>query len=103
MSTVKSKSSYSHTPNYITIMPPGNVIAEKLFEMGIDAMELARRCELPEETIQQLLKAEIPLTAEVAAKIENVTWMPAALLLRFEESYRKDLASAKRHPAIPAY
>lgn len=103
MSIVKSKSSYPHTPNYITLMPPGNVIAEKIFEMGIDPTELARRCNMPEDEIQQLLKAEIPLTAEVAARIEKVTWMPASLLLRFEANYRKDLVYVNQHPEIPVY
>jgi len=35
----------SHTPNYINLLPPGRVLAEKMFEMGIDAAELARRME----------------------------------------------------------
>lgn len=103
MSTIKSKSSYPHTPNYITLLPLGNVIAEKMFEMGIDAAELAKRCDLPEETIQGILKVEIPLTIEIADKIEKATWMPASLLMRFEENYRKDVEHSKQHPTIPAY
>ncbi len=103
MSTIKAKASYPHTQDYITLMPPGNVLAEKIFEMGIDSAELARRCHLPESTIQQPLKAEIPLTVEMAAKIENATWMPASFLLRVEENYRNDLAYAAGHPELPVY
>ena len=91
------------TPNYITLLPPGRVLAEKIFEMGIDAAELARRMEVPIETIEKLLRFEISLTESVAKKIEKVTWMPADVLLQFEKSYRTNLAYAMEHPEIPAY
>ena len=91
------------TPNYIYLMPPGEILEEKMFEMGIDAFELARRMEVPVETIEQLLRYEIPLTREVAEKIEKATWMNANLMMRHEASYRAKLAYAMEHPEIPAY
>jgi len=93
----------SHTPNYICLLPPGRVLAEKMFEMGIDAAELARRMEIPIETIEQLLRFEIPLTQEVADKIQEVTWMNAGLMMRHEADWREGLAFAMEHPEIPAY
>jgi plasmid maintenance system antidote protein VapI len=94
---------HSHTPNYITILPPGEIIAEKIFEMGIDAAELARRMKVSVETIEKLIRFEIPLTESVAKKLEKATWMNADLMLRHEMTYRKDLAYAMEHPEIPAY
>ena len=91
------------TPNYIYLMPPGEILEEKMFEMGIDAAELARRMEVPVETIEQLLRYEIPLTKEVAEKIETATWMSANAMMRHESSYRAKLAYAVEHPEIPAY
>jgi len=99
----KKKRHFPHTPNYICLLPPGRIIAEKMFEMGIDAAELARRMEVPVETIEQLLRYEIPLTREVAEKIEKATWMNANLMMRHESSYRAKLAYAMEHPEIPAY
>jgi len=93
----------SHTSNYITLLPPGEVIEEKMFEMGIDAAALARRMEIPVETIEKLLRFEIPLTEDVARKLESATWMNANLMLRHEKSYRANLAYAMEHPEIPAY
>ena len=93
----------SHTPNYICILPPGRVLAEKMFEMGIDATELARRMDVPVEIIEKLLRFEIPLTQEIADKIQEVTWMNAGLMMRHESSYREKLAFAMEHPEIPAY
>ena len=92
-----------HTPNYINILPPGDVIEEKIAEMGISAAELATRMEVPVETIEKLLRFEIPLTREVAEKLEKVTRMNADLMMRFETRWREKLAYAMEHPEIPAY
>ena len=93
----------SHTPNYITILPPGDVIEEKMLEMGIDAAELARRMEVPVEIIEQLIRFEIPLTRDVAEKLQKAAWMDADLMMRLETSYREKLVFAMEHPEIPAY
>jgi addiction module HigA family antidote len=92
-----------HTPNYIALLPPGRVLAEKMFEMGIDAAELAKRMKVSAKTIEQLLNVEIPLTPILAAKIEKVTMMYADHLLRLETRYREKLVYAMEHPEIPAY
>jgi plasmid maintenance system antidote protein VapI len=92
-----------HTPNYINLMPPGHVIKEKMFEMGIDAAELARRMKVPTRMIEQLVKVEIPLTLDITQKLEEVTWMPASLMMRFETRYREKLEYAMNHQEIPAY
>jgi len=90
-------------PNYITILPPGRVIAEKMFEMGIDAAELAKRMKVSIETIEKLLRFEIPLTESLAKKLEKATWMNANFMMRLESSWREDIAYAMEHPEIPAY
>jgi plasmid maintenance system antidote protein VapI len=95
--------SLPHTPNYLYLMPPGEVLEEKMFEMGIDTVELAKRMKVSVKTVEQLLKAEIPLTPTLAEKIEKITLMPASLMLRFEKGYRSDLKYAMEHPEIPAY
>jgi len=92
-----------HTPNHICLLPPGRVIAEKIFEMGIDAAELARRMEIPVDIIEKLIRFEIPLTREVAEKLQEVTWMSADLMMRHEVFYQRDLAYAMEHPEIRAY
>jgi plasmid maintenance system antidote protein VapI len=84
-------------------LPPGELIAEKIFEMGIDAAELAKRMKVPVETVEKLIRYEIPLTESVAKKLEKVTWMPADSMLRCEVRWREKLAYAMEHPEIPAY
>jgi plasmid maintenance system antidote protein VapI len=91
------------TPNYINILPPGRVMAEKMFEMGIDAAELARRMKVPVETIEKLLRFEIPLTESVAKKLEKATWMDAGMMMQHEKSSKANYAYAMEHPVNPAY
>ena len=98
MTVLERKKASSFRPNYIRLLPPGEVIAEKIGEMGIDEAEFALRCELPPETIQQLLQATIPLTKEIADKIEKVTWMNAEGMMRLETRYRDNLELVQRHP-----
>ena len=93
----------SHTPNYITILPVGRIIEEKISEMEVDTTELSRRMELSIETVEQLLRFEIPLTQELAEKVEKATQMPANVMMRFESKWREALAFAMEHPEIPAY
>jgi plasmid maintenance system antidote protein VapI len=92
-----------HTPNYIALLPPGRVLAEKMFEMGIDATELAKRMKVSVKTVEQLVNVEIPLTPTLAAKIEKATMMYADHLMRLEKGYHEDLKYAMEHPEIPAY
>ena len=101
MTVLERKTAVPFTPNYVRLLPPGEVIAEKIFELGIDDAELARRCELPLEIIQQLLKADVPLTKEIADKIEKVTWMNADGMMRLENRYRNDLMFVLQNPDYP--
>jgi len=101
MAVLERKKAAPFKPNYIRLLPPGEVIAEKIFEMGIDEAELARRCGLPLETVQKLLKAEVSLTKELADKIEKITRMNAEGMMRLETRYRNDLAFIQKNPDYP--
>ena len=101
MSVLEKKIATPFRPNYIRLLPPGEVIAEKIGEMDIDEAEFARRCGLPLETIQQLLHADIPLTKDVADKVEKVTLMNADGMMRLESRYRSDLEFTQQHPEYP--
>jgi len=103
MSTIIRKPKLSHLPDYAVLMPPGEVVAEKIVEMNIDVTELARQMNVPRETVQQLIQAEIPLTSELAEKLERATQMPADLMLRFEERYRKTLHFINQNPDYPVF
>jgi len=101
MTVLERKKATPFQPNYVRLLPPGEVIAEKIFELGIEVSELAQRCSMPLETIQKLLKAEVPLTKDIADKIEKITWMDADGMMRLEKRYRNDLEFVQQNPDYP--
>ncbi|GHT14867.1 hypothetical protein FACS1894170_12210 [Planctomycetales bacterium] len=92
-----------HQPDYIVLHPPGDVLKEKMLEMEIDVPELAARLNVDETVVLQLFKAAIPLTQELAMKIELATQMSAEALMQTEAGYLKNLALLKRQPETPVY
>lgn len=92
-----------HTPNYITLMPPGEVLEEKMEEMGVTAEEIAKKSDLPLLTVQQILKAEIPISQDIAKGLETATWIPVENWFMHERAYRKNLEYAKQNPHMPVY
>lgn len=98
---LRTKKTTLSKPNYITLLPLGKIIAEKIDEMEIDEAELAQRCNMPLEKILKLLSAELPLTREVAEEIERVTCMQADGMMRIEESYQRNLEFHRKHPDYP--
>ncbi|MGL6225791.1 MAG: helix-turn-helix transcriptional regulator [Thermoguttaceae bacterium] len=87
--------------DYIAILSPGEIIAEKINEMGIDVNELAQQCHLPVDTLEKLLRGEIPLTWKIAELLEKVTWMSAEGMMRVEERFRKNMALHQANPSFP--
>ena len=75
--------------NYIVLMPPGDVLKEKIFEMGMDASELAHHCQLPVETIRGILDTSVEMTQMIAEKLEQITRIQADSWMKMEEYYRK--------------
>ena len=101
MTVLERKKATPTKPNYITLLPPGKIIAEKIGEMEIDEAELAQRCNLSLEKIQKLLSAELPLTRDIAEKIERITCMQADGMMRIEDSYQRNLEFHREHPDYP--
>lgn len=74
-------------PDYA--FPPGEHIAERLEELGLDPAE-ALSAIGDERHVARLLVGEEPLDEAAAEVAHAVTGMPARLLLKLEHSYRRD-------------
>lgn len=83
-------------PNYITLLPPGEILAEKLDEMGVSAETLAQRMGLPFETIRKIIRAKIKVTPEIAELLERETQIPVYNWLRHEECFRDTFNRVKK-------
>ena len=77
-------------PNYA--VSPGEHIQEWLLDHGVDAPEFARRLDVTQKDVSELLAGRAPLSAAVALGLERVTGVPARMWNAFESGYREDLA-----------
>ena len=72
-------------------MPPGETLRELLEEQGLTQRDLARRADLSPKHVNKLLHGLVPLSADVAVRLERVTGTPARIWNRLEADYRSDL------------
>ncbi|GII80070.1 XRE family transcriptional regulator [Sphaerisporangium rufum] len=78
--------SYSGEPDYA--VPPGETIREFLDELGMTQRDLATRLGLSAKHVNRLIQGVVPLSSEVAQRLELVTGMPARLWNRLEADYQ---------------
>lgn len=72
-------------------IPPGETLRELLDEQGLTQRDLARRADLSPKHVNRLLQRLVPLSPEVAQRLERVTGTPARLWNQMEANYRSDL------------
>lgn len=72
-------------------VPPGETLRELLEEQGLNQRDLARRADLSPKHVNRLLQGLVPLSADVAVRLERVTGTPARIWNRLEADYRSDL------------
>jgi HTH-type transcriptional regulator/antitoxin HigA len=72
-------------------VPPGETLLELLEERGMSQRDLARRTGLSPKHVNKLLHGLVPLSADVAVRLERVTGLPANFWNRREANYRSDL------------
>ncbi|MBO0801664.1 MAG: helix-turn-helix domain-containing protein [Nocardiopsaceae bacterium] len=72
-------------------VPPGETLRELLEEQGLTQRDLARRADLTPKHVNKLLQGMVPLSADVAMRLERVTGTPARIWNRLEADYRSDL------------
>jgi HTH-type transcriptional regulator/antitoxin HigA len=72
-------------------VPPGETLRELLEEQRLSQRDLARRADLSPKHVNKLLQGLVPLSADVAVRLERVTGTPARIWNRLEADYRTDL------------
>lgn len=75
---------------------PGETLREVLDELHMTQLELASRTGVSTKHINQVVKGLVPLSADIAQRLENVTGVPARLWSRLESDYRTALAKEAR-------
>lgn len=73
-------------------VPPGRTISDLMHTKGVTSSRLADWVDMSERQLVGLLSGKNPLTAGVAARLQEAFGTPATFWLRREEQYRKQLA-----------
>lgn len=69
-------------------IPPGELLAETLEEIGMTQAELARRAERPPQAINEIVKGVKEITPETALQLERVLGVPAHVWVTLEANYQ---------------
>ena len=80
----------------IKVHHPGEVLGEKLEEMGMSIKEFALRATKPEKTIIAVINGNSSITTEMAVSFEAVTRIPASYWLKNQQLYDEYLVRKKR-------
>ena len=83
-------------------VPPGETLRELLEEQGLSQRDLARRADLSPKHVNKLLQGLVPLSADVAVRLERVTGTPARIWNRLEADYRSDLERIRSQRELSA-
>src|SRR5688572_6791573 len=66
---------------------PGEILAEELEELGMNASELARELDVPVNRITQILNGQRSITAETAIRLGHWLGMSPAFWLNLQTQY----------------
>lgn len=78
---------FEFTPDYA--VPPGWTLLDLLEERGMTQAELARRTNLSVKHINRLIKGHVPLSTDVALRLERVTGVSVRFWLTRESIYQE--------------
>lgn len=83
-------------------VPPGETLRELLEEQDISQRELARRADLSPKHVNRLIQGLVPLSADIAQRLELVTGTPARIWNSLEANYRSDLERLRSRNVLAA-
>ena len=101
MRTRMKRRTYPYRPDYAT--PPGYLLEEYLEVWELTPAELAGRHSLPAELIEGVLAGSAPISAELAAILEQEFDLDASFWLGMEATYRCRLAEIARADAMAGF
>ena len=85
-----SNTSNQYLPDLVT--PPGEILLEKLAELGMSQTELANRIGRTKKMVNEIIKGKAPILSETALQLERVLSIPARFWSSLEAQYRESLA-----------
>ena len=86
---------------------PGDILQEELEERGISLSQLARDLRVPAARVRLVLKAQRPMTSDLALRLERYLGASAQFWMNLQIAYdlattKQDLGKQIEHEVIPA-
>lgn len=76
-------------------IPPGETIKEQLESQHISQKDFVTRMGIPIKRLNNLINGDVPITQDVARRLEMVLGVPAPFWIRLEKIYREKLLKAR--------
>lgn len=70
---------------------PGEILREELHERGISTDDFARRLGMSSRNLHNFLRGDLPLSKDLAQKLEQNLAIPAPMWLRLYEGFLRDV------------
>src|SRR5260370_9800157 len=83
-----------------TPIPPGEILADELEEIGLSAKKLADVIEVPPNRLYQVLAGKRNVTADTALRLAQYFGMSADFWMNLQSAYELDLARQQVGKAI---
>lgn len=91
---------HPYRPDYAT--PPGWTLEEKLEELSMSQTELALRTGLSTKHVNRIVRGRVPVTTQVARRLERATGVPDRLWNNLESRYQEHRARLADDAALAA-
>ena len=75
---------------------PGEILREELHERGISTDDFARRLGMSSRNLHNFLRGDLPLSKDLAQKLEQNLAIPAPMWLRLYEGFLRDVFMRSR-------
>ncbi len=86
----------------VTVIHPGEHLAEELRELGMSAAELARQLDVPTNRITEILNGRRAITGDTALRLAHFFGTTAEFWLNLQSLYEIRLAKLKSGKSISA-
>lgn len=74
---------------------PGEILADELAEIGMSAIELGKRLEVPNNRLYQIINGKRDITADTALRLGQFFGTGPELWMNLQKSYELDAARQK--------
>ena len=74
---------------------PGEILADELTEIGMTALELGKRLEVPNNRLYQIINGKRDITADTALRLGQFFGTGPEFWLNLQKSYELDIARQK--------